>query len=487
MARSRDERFYDRITALEAGRAREATAQQRWATGASSGGGMPDPIDGDYGFRRIGKRGPRDVPERTREQARTDSIAGYRSNPMARAIIDTYVAFCVGDSGVTATSSSPEVREAVTAFWRDPRNMLGARQELMLRTWLLQGESAYELLVAQLSGVTRFSPIDPSRVRDVRLHNGNALWPESLVVRMPDQDDLVLTVVAPDEMTGLLTGDVLWWPGFKAVDTDTRGTPFLMPVIDWLDSYDQVLSNLIDRTALARYMVWDVTVDGDGQAVDDFVAQRGGRHAPRSGTVEVHNQGVEWKPMTAESGADEDTVTNKAVLTNIAGGAGLSKVWLAEPEDANRATSLTMAEPVRRRIGSVQNEWLAHMAELTVAAVDQLVARGRLPELVEIAGEGGQPMLLTPAETVQVTGPQIAAADASITAKVLVDLSQSLTDLVAAQLLSREAATLAAKKAWEQFTGTPYRPELDRPDADVADVATAVQDAGGSIPGLTAA
>lgn len=486
MARSRDKRFYDRVTALEAGRAREATAQQRWATGASSGGVMPDPIDGDYGFRRAGRRGPRDVPERTREHARTDSIAGYRSNPMARAIIDTYVAFCVGDSGVAMTSSHPEVQDRALAFWRDPRNKLAARQELMLRTWLLQGESCYEMLVAELSGVARFAPIDPSRVRDVRLRNGNALWPESLVVRMPGADDVDLAVVAPDELTGLLSGEVMWWPGFQALDTDTRGTPFLMPVLDWLDSYDQVLSNLIDRTALARYMVWDVTVDGEQKDVDDFVNARGGRHAPRSGTVEVHNKAVEWKPMTAESGADEDSVTNKAVLTNIAGGAGLSKVWLAEPEDANRATALSMAEPVRRRIGSIQNEWLAQMAEMTVFQVDRFVARDRLPALVELQGAGGDPTFVTPAETISVTGPQIAAADAAITATVLVNLSQALDGLMAAGVLSTEAAKVAARKAWEQFCGTPYRPELDAGDAEVDDVATAVDDARGGIPGLTA-
>jgi hypothetical protein len=85
---------------------------------------------------------------------------------------------------------------------------------------------------------------------------------------------------------------------------------------------------------------------------------------PPSGSVEVHNDAVTWKPQTVSTGAMEDTAANRSVLTNIASGTGLAKTWLAEPEDANRATSLTMAEPVRRRVGSVQKSWLAQQTEL---------------------------------------------------------------------------------------------------------------------------
>jgi hypothetical protein len=72
--------------------------------------------------------------------------------------------------------------------------------------------------------------------------------------------------------TGLREGQAMFWAPWRTLDTDVRGMPFLTPVLDWLDSYDTVLSNLIDRTALARYMVWDVTVAGGQDKVDEFVA-----------------------------------------------------------------------------------------------------------------------------------------------------------------------------------------------------------------------
>jgi hypothetical protein len=471
-----------RLDFLVPQRVTEATPQMRAATGAGGNGGW-DAIDGDYGFRALGSRGGRELPERTREQARADSCAGYRANPLARAVIDTYVAFMVGDAGVTLQCTSDLVRPYAEAFWANPKNRLVSGQELSARSALLNGELLEELMVGELTGVALRSPIDPARIKAVTLLHGNPLWPDEVVLRAgPGEDDLTRKIIETDDLSQLLTGEVLFWPFFRSLETDTRGAPFLMPVLDWLDSYDTVLSNLIDRTALARFIAMDVTLKGSKADPDEFIRQRGGRHIPRSGTIEVHDDQVEWKPLAAQTGSYEDTNTNKAVMTNIAAGAGLAKTWLSEPEDANRATSLTMAEPVRRRVGSVQNEYVACRTFLVRYAIDQLVAAGTLPATVEVHGPGGVRFDVPTSSTVSIVGPQVAAADAQVTARVMAELSRGLNDLVSAGVMSREAAQEAARKAWTDYMGTPYRAELDDPEADPDDVATAVDDAGGGLP-----
>ncbi len=419
------------------------------------------------------------MPAWTQEKARAFSIAAYRSNPMARAIIDTYTSFCVGDSGVTYQVNNPEVRVVVDEFWEDPRNNIAGLQELWLRDQLLQGETLLEMLVGAGSGVVRFSPIDTACVQDVRLLKNNPLWPDEVVFHLGEgSSDRSLKVVAIDDETRLRDGQAMWWTPNKTLITDKRSMPFLAPVLDWLDSYDTILSNLIDRTAVARYFVWDVTVNGGQPEVDKFVQDRGGRHTPRSGTVEVHNEGVKWEAKHIETGAYEDTAANRTVLTNIAAGAGLAKTWLAEPEDANRATSLTMAEPVRRRVQGVQKAWLGYQAELTRFAVDRAVAAKRLkPTVTATDQRTGQEFEIPASRTVTVTGPEVAAADAQITAQVLLNLSTGLEKLKTIGALSPEAAEVAAKKAWEDYMGIPYSSELGQPDANPDDVATAVDDA----------
>lgn len=474
MPRSADDRFFDRIAALEAGRVTEASAAQRAAVGVAGYGlqTQGDTLAFSHGFRPVGRgAGGQDLPDATRNRARADSVVAARANPMGRAIVDTYTAFVVGDSGLTLQCTSDVVRPFVEAFRDDPRNAMVSGAERMFRSWLLPGEMAQEMLVGEISGVVRRKPLDVRRVKDVEFLDGNVLWPERLILGVPGLDDVALDVVQLDDVSGLRAGEVMWWPAFQTFETDTRGVPFLLPILDQLDSYDQVLSNLIDRTALARYFVWDVEIDGDQDDVDAFVEARGNLIAPGSGAIEAHTKAIQWKMQSAQTGSYEDTNTNKSVLTSVAAGAGLSKVWLAEPEDANRATSLTMAEPVRRRIGSVQNDYVANLTEMYRFVVDRAVAAGRVPALVEVDG-----VMVPAAMTVSVTGPQVAAADAQVTAEVLVRLGGALAGLVSAGLLSVDAARVAAQKGWEDYVGVPFRAELAAEDANPDDVATHVED-----------
>lgn len=457
-------------------RAVEATAQQVVATGAAAGAWNGDGIDNDGPWKPAGSAGRREVPFWTLEKARIYSVAAWRSNPLARAIIDTFVYFGVGDSGVSYQVRNPDVRRIVDEFARDPAvNWLG-NQELGMRSQLVLGETVREVLVGRMSGAVRYSPLDPLAITDVGLRFNNPMWPATLHFHSVGEARS-LAVVRVDDVTGLRDGQVLFWTPFKTLETDIRSAPFLMPVLDKLDDYDTVISNLIDRTALARHVVMDVTVEGGQTEVDDYIARRGGTHFPRSGSMEVHNGGVKIAPMHVQTGAEEDSVVAKNVMTMIAGGAGLARTWLADPEDANRATSLTMAEPVRRRVQGVQNLWLAYQAEQFKFVIDRAVAARRLPATVDATDpQTGRTFQEPAAESVLVTGPEVAAADAQITAQTLLNLSTGLENLVASGALSKAAAQVAARKAWEDYVGVPYIAELDSPDADRDDVATAIDE-----------
>lgn len=456
-------------------RATEGLADSMAASGAY-GGGAVDPVDGDIGFKRVGA-GQREAPYWTVTKARASSVHQWRTNPMARAIVDTYTSFVVGDSGLTLQVTDPDVRVRASEFWDDPRNDLAARQELLLRGHILMGETALEVMVGETTGVTRFSYIEPESISSVELDRGNPLWPSALKIRRPGEQDLELQIVRQDEITRLREGEVMFWPDWRALPSDRRGWPFLSPILDWLESYDSVLWNLVDRTALLRYFVWDVTIDGGQAEVDDFVAKRG-TSPPPSGSVEVHNDSVKWSPQTAQVGAAEDRVTSQALLTNVAAGSGLAKTWLAEPEDANRATSLTMAEPVRRRVGGVQNTWLAHQINLVRFAVDQAVRAGRLA--AEVPASDGEGTVMA-SSTVKVTGPEVAAADAKVNAEVLTNLAEGLDKMRSLGILSKEAAQQAARKAWEDYVGVPWTPELDKADGDTDDLATYIDDKSGQV------
>jgi hypothetical protein len=453
-------------------RTAEALIDQVIPTGAMLGTWGRDPIDGDIGYRSASK-GHREVPQWTREKARDYSVAAYRSNPMATAVIDTYVAFCVGDSGVKWQATNPKVAEVVRQFWDDPANRVGHIQEISLRSQLLIGEKLYEMLEGASSGVIRFAPVEPSLIKEVLLRNGNPLWPGKVILPGPSSEgeDQAWDIAAVNDDTMLREGKAQFWAPWRSLDTDVRGMPYLMPILDWLDNYDTVLSNLIDRTALMRHLAYSVKVEGEWSDVDAYIARRGGIHVPPSGTVEFHNDAIEWNSISAQTGAMEDTVANQAVLTNIASGTGLAKTWLAEPDGANRATSLTMAEPVRRRVGSVQNLWLYQWTEMVRFVVDRAVAAGRVPATVESSDpKTGEVTEIPASQAVIVTGPEIAAADAAITAQVLLNLATGLEKMVMSKVLTPEAAQMAGRKAWENYMGIPYSADLGKPDSNIDDI-----------------
>lgn len=442
-------------------RALEASPQQIAMTGAAGGAGY-DPVDRESGWKRSGA-GRREVPEYTRQKAVDASVAGYRSNSMATAVVDTYVSFVVGDKGVNYVCSNAEVKKVVQEFWDDPKVRFGQRQPELLKSQILWGELPVELMVGEQSGVVRLSVMDPVIVDKILLDRGNPLWPSKMVLTAEDGGEpKAFDLVQVDDETGLRQGNAFFFAPWKTLVTDTRGVPFLTPILDQLDSYDTVLSNLIDRTSLARYLVWDVEVKGSQPQVDAYIASRGGLHIPPSGSIEVHNESVKWEPKSAPSGAQEDTQAAGAVLTQIAGGAGLAKTWLAEPDGANRATSLTMAEPVRRRVGLVQAVWLDQMTEIVRYVVDRAVAAGRIPATVEATDpKTGATTTVPAAMTVLVTGPEIAAADAQLTAQTLLNIATGLDTLVKAGLLTPPAGARAAQKAWEDYMGIPYSSDLD--------------------------
>ncbi len=457
-------------------RAAEASPAQMMAVGAYSGsvGGF-DPIDGDRGYTKMGG-GQRAIPDHTIEKARAASVAAYRINPMARAVIDTMTAFCVGDSGLTLQISSESVREVAEEFWNDAENQL-FNQEMFLRDALIMGEQCFELMEGPESGVIRINPIDTTNIIAISLRDGNVLWPDKVHYQYGVNNVITKTLVRTNEDTkGLREGEAMFFAPWKTLLQDTRSTPFLMPILDQLDNYDQVITNLIDRTTLARYLVWDVSIKGQPRDVKDYVESRG-TAMPKSGAIEFHNDQVEWKPMTCPTGAEEDSIANRAILTQIAGGSGISKPWLGEPEDANRATSLSMAEPVRRRVEGVQKVWMRFMTELVRYAIDRAVANGRIPATVTASDpRTGEEYEVPASRAVLVTGPEIAAADAQINAEIMLNLAKSMESMVMTGVISHAGAKMVARKAWEDYMGVPFTPDLDDPEAEKEQLAEYIAD-----------
>ena len=155
-------------------------------------------------------------------------------------------------------------------------------------------------------------------------------------------------------------------------------------------------------------------------------------------------------------------MTALQVLTAVSAGTVLAKTWLAEPEGSNRATGVSMAEPVRRRVQSVQRMWRQFMLTVCRFVVDEAVRVGRLPRFVTIPATDATKTVTVPTwRTVRVEMPEIAATDAQMNATILGTVASAVAQLVPTGMLGPEAARRLAELAWSAFMGEPWRPGLD--------------------------
>lgn len=368
-------------------------------------------VDRDDHLYRSVNAGLRDLTGNVLRRAQDMSVDVYRRNPLANRIIKIYTSFMAGE-GFAISCDNPDVQAIADDFWYAERNEMDINHRRFARDFLLYGEAPHPV-AADETGNTTVGYIDPQAIDHVEASTLNRLILERVVLlrsvsNEPDglqivrrQDDPAL-----DEL-GLLQGDIFLWLNDR-IGAATRGTPFLLPVLDWLDAYDQILWELLERIKATRAFFWDVAVEGGQTEVDEAKAIWG-TTAPRTGSTRFRTKSMEVSATQPDIGAHEDVAAARYILRHIATGAGLAPHWLADPEDANRSTAEQMDVPVFRSLTDIQAVWKANMEELLRFAIDRKIAAGMLPAIVERHTEDGQPTgdMVPAGDLVEVVVPSI--------------------------------------------------------------------------------
>jgi hypothetical protein len=400
---------------------------------AGSVGSVQQLDSDDHLYRGLGTA-PRDLPGQTLQKAQELSIALYRANPLANRIINIYRSFLSGKGfGIGATN--PEVDAVVQDYWRSPRNRLDRNHSNYTRDFLLMGESHLPAAFDE-AGNTTIGFIDPTTVLRVHREPTNNMLLTEIVVRKPDsieEQSLQIMKVSTDPLdpgAGLWTGETHTWLADR-IAASTRGTPFLLPALDWLDAYDQVLWEMLERTKAMRAHFWSVKVVGGQREVDEAKALFG-TTTPKTGSVRYSTDAMEIAAVAPQLGTMEDVQAARYHLRHIASGGGLAPHWLGDPEDANRSTAESMDIPVLRSLADMQDEWVANTREMLEVAVDAKVRARMLPAILPAVDERGLVIEGSekPArEHVRIEVPEIEADKVVAAAAALASTAQAFVQL----------------------------------------------------------
>lgn len=309
--------------------------------------------DDDEGWRRLTGDSQRDVSPLTRERMQELAVYVWRSNPLANRLVELPVAYLLAE-GVSLSVADEDAQAWIDAFWRDPINNMDIKLIKKVRELAIYGEQCWPTFVNEINGHVRLGYLDPGLIETVVTDPDNIEQPIGIVVRRDKkgrQRRYRVIINGPEEVFSARTREIrdtftdgeAFYFAVNDLSNSTRGNSDLLPVLDWLDAYDNVMFGELERWDFLRAFIYDVTLKG---ATQDEVDKRASKIAPpKPGSVRVHNDSETWDALAPQLGSYESANNARLFRNHVLGGLTIPEHWFGGGGDVNRATAGEMGEP----------------------------------------------------------------------------------------------------------------------------------------------
>lgn len=419
----------------------------------------------------------RDLPEYDHRRAVDLSYKLADYNPIARRVANIMKSYVVG-SGVTwevdeDADNYDRLHETIERFWDNPYNKMRLRLPDRVRALSITGEQCWSVAV-DTKGQVKIGYIDPEAIETVILDPMNAERAAAVILRVKGTDGQPLTLkcvacvedpnargygrlmaaepnepfvfpgkgTAGGDLTGTYGGSCFFWR-VNAPSNASRGRPDILAAINWIDAYETILANDVDRTDYQTRFTWDVMLAGaDDKKVNERTKQIATKGPPKSGTVNVHNDSETWTAVTPDLHMQDAQAGADLILSFIATGTDLPKTWLNGLMDANRATAAEMPEPTYMVLEERQTFVQDMLAEVLCFVLDQAEVAGTLPSRDALNPEPWP---------VAVTMPELVRKDIAPAASALQSVVTALTTALEGHIIDSGTAQQAITLALQNF------------------------------------
>jgi hypothetical protein len=407
--------------------ARAMGAQPR-AVLVEATGGYVDNIDGDDDLWtpvRAGRR--RDLNPIEQKKARRISLYLWRRNPVAHRLIEQMADFVCGD-GFSVTADSDQAQRVADDVWSDPVTNLALRHRDVVRDLSLFGELGLRAAVNEVAGRMRLGFLDVERIKSVDLDPDNILVDRTLwVYGSADAEPIPVPLYVWDDIStpgaGMWTGEG-FYHGVNRLLGQERGTPDLLAIADYVDGYDQLVFNALERSGLVNAFLYDVTLKGFDEAkIAEWVTLHG--TAPRPGSVRAHNESEVWDVLTPNLGTSDTVALGREVKNMGLGGAGVPEAWFAQGDSVNRATLVAQGDPTYRMLKSRQDYVQAMFARWLEVGMQHAM---------------GKRLSTAKRPTIKVNVPDISQKDLTGVSQALPQIANALVAAIGEELVDRKSA-----------------------------------------------
>jgi hypothetical protein len=366
----------------------------------------------------------RERPAFNREEVLEQAVEAWRTNPLARRIVELTTQYMVGN-GLRVTAEDDLAQQVIDEFWQHPLNNL----DLRLYEWadeLTRSGELFLLLSTDQGGASYVRALPSERISEISTAENDytqelrfTIKPAEVGGRETCYPGAACDPGRADD--GSYTPVMLHYAVNRPVGT-VRGESDLAPLLRWLSRYSGWLE---DRARLNRYrntFLFVVKAAFASEAERLARQQALALNPPSPGSILVADTSEQWEvlnPQLHSSEAGEDGLSLKKM---IAAGAGLPLHFLAEPESATRTTAEAAGGPTYRRFEQRQRFFCKLVEDLLRHVLRRHALAGAL------TGAGG----------VTVSGGDLSARDNAALAVSASTMTAAMGDLRDRQVIDDE-------------------------------------------------
>jgi hypothetical protein len=240
-------------------------------------------------------------------------------------------------------------------------------------------------------------------------------------------------------------GECFLWQTNR-MSTGVRGRSVLLPLIDWLDRYDQLFFDGSEHVALINSFVWDLTVEGGEIGAPEpernLTYQANVIRGAKPNSVYAHNEKAKLEPKNPDLKTPDLETIIRALRVFIAGGMRIPEHWIAEGGYTNRATAKEMGEPTHKMLTRMQAMVRRSLTEMCQYQIDVKVAMGLIPEEVQTVDEDGEPAAepVKARDAFDIVMPEIAVSETEPAARAFELVAAAVQKLVISKMLPLKPA-----------------------------------------------
>ncbi|MFZ6029865.1 MAG: hypothetical protein ACOYYS_19295 [Chloroflexota bacterium] len=326
---------------------------------------------------------PRDRLPQSRDEVLSDVFEAWRTNAMARRIVDLTTQYVIGAGIKIECPEHEETHKFLQRWWAHPQNNMDHRLPELCDELSRSGE-LFPILSTDYSGMTYVRAVPAIDILDIETAIDD-IEQAIAIYEKPRYDTPRANIDTPFGLAGRA------WPAYRpALDYPTEHGEFttvalhypvnrpigaihgesdLAPIVKWLVRYSSWLE---DRARLNRYRnIFNWFVKGNYKDSAERIARQNEINAnpPPPGSIIVHDASEEWDVKAPKLESHEAGEDGLAIKKMVAAGSGTPLHFLAEPESATRTTAEAAGGPTYRHYEQRQRYFLGMLHQLATVAV----------------------------------------------------------------------------------------------------------------------